>query len=483
MASTQYTLPANWDNSGDALKVTHGHEYIKWSWKEMEWVTVGETSTQQEVIKKSLFDFRVFPFVVGGISAEVEEDNTWGVSFGYRVINVSGKDRGFDANPRPSQQRLIREILSLSYATVNPLPKRGDPVFPAERTDEYKLQILPGPIIDSINVQQEGDQADVWTITYKVKKIKSSGGSAVEPTESVPEMHEPYPWEKKPKITVSFGVEDFVIGCGFYMGITTPANLSTYVQGEGSIAEKFVPTSGKEYDIVKNTVGDPIKSPPPIKLPTANFTFEIAAEEGEDLTNFINGAEAAATKVNLLGFQVPSITDAYNIKAGTAMLTGFSIAQAEFMDKRDWLPRQKHPFERTYKQLGWKTSTVNENKIAVNYFTKILSVTQAVSYKVMNIVFSSKASGWGMIIPNRGYRSLDNGPIPEKITNDNSETAEERLLDHEGKKIIEGADTKEKQCLLVYTPFSADNSLKTLIASLPWDREFPVLKVAPIVPK
>jgi hypothetical protein len=126
-------LPTGWTEQTSVA--TGVKEYKNWSWSGEDSV-IGTPSSG-----KALFDFRVYPFISGNANAEVEVNDLWAVNFGYRVVDISGTGRGFQATPKPSQQRLVREILMLSYATANPLPKRGDSLFKAEGTGDMLLAL------------------------------------------------------------------------------------------------------------------------------------------------------------------------------------------------------------------------------------------------------------------------------------------------------------------------------------------------------
>lgn len=463
-------LPSGWAQPPTPPS-TAARDYINWSWKNVPYETVtGET--------RAKFDFRVFPFISGQNSAEVDEDHRWNISFEYQVVDISGPGRGFNVASPPSQQQLIRELLSLSYATVNPLPKKDDKIFDGYGNINTGIggSVFDGPVIDQISVKQHGTSSEIWLITFKSKKVKYYGFTVKNPTEDGSQstsFNDPMPWEKKPRVDVSFGTEQFNIGCGYFMGSASPQEVANNITNFGGVAGMFVP-SNQTFDVVKNSVGDPIKSPQSLKLSIANYNFEVAYKAETKLSTLISFAQSAMSKVNGSSFTFPIVSDVYSIPIGAAMLTSFSIRPAEIQDKRDWLPKQKHPFERTYKQIGWTVSSLIENRVAVNQYAKTLTVNQSVEYKVLQFTISVKSSGWGMIIPNRGYRSFDKGPIPTAITNENSTVSEERLMDGAGLVLPSGVSTYDKQCMRVYTPFAASSSLSSLVSGLPWDREYPV---------
>ena len=110
------------------------------------------------------------------------------------------------------------------------------------------------------------------------------------------------------------------------------------------------------------------------------------------------------------------------------------------------------------------------NDIAINNIEKILQATRILTYYNVRITFSTKEVGWGVAIPNKGYRSLETGKLDAIKGNDGSRS-EERLMDENSIPIKEGIDTFETKCLRLYSTFGADNSLKNLIDLLPWQHK------------
>lgn len=455
-------LPTGWT---EHTSIDNGvKEYKNWSWSGEDSV-IGTPSSG-----KALFDFRVYPFISGNANAEVEVNDLWAVNFGYRVVDISGTGRGFQATPKPTQQRLIREILMLSYATVNPLPKRGDSLFKGEGNGDYAIGALSNPVVDTISITQEGETPDVWLITYRTKKRVVNISRKPTASENVPSMRDPYPWERRPKVKITSQTENYQIGWGYFLGNKTPTQIATALNTNmDGIAGMLTAGVNDPYEIIKNSAGDPFKSPPPSKITVTNIEITVAFEASATLTSLIANAKSAAEFVNNAQFSIGVNSALFSVRKGTAMLTGFGVLPADYQDKRDWLPNQLHPFEKTYGNLGWTVSGESSTSVAVNKYGKTLVATRNLAYTQVSIAFSVREIGWGTIIPDRGYRSLKTGvigPIQEK----DSSKSEERLLNGSGIEVDVEVDTTTIPCLRLYTPFGSDDSLYNVLDSLPWSR-------------
>lgn len=456
-------LPEDWAEQTGVTRPVR--DYVNWSWN-------GPTAVVGSVASgKAMFDFRVFPYVNGNLSAESDDNEAWASTFTYKVVDISGPNRGFNSATQPSQQRLIREILLLSYATSNPLPKRGDKLFPEEGTGDYAVGVMDNPIVDTISVKQDGDKPDVWFLTYSAKKYKRTqvGRSRPETAENAPSIRDPYPWERRPKITANAGSESFNVGQGYFLGSKTPNQIAAVITANNDgLAGLLTPSGSEPYEIIKNSAGDPFKNPPQSKVSVTVFDVTVAYSANETLTSLISAAKTAAEFVNSADFNIGINAATFAIRKGTAMLTSFSVSPADYQDKRDWLPNQLHPFGKTYAELGW-TMTDGSTGVAINTYKRTLSVNQTVPYTIVRIGFSVKEVGWGVAIPDKGYRSLKTGTL-QKIKDSDSSASEERLLNGSGVEVDVGVDTSDVPCLRLYSPFGASTALASLLDSLPWDR-------------
>ena len=424
-----------------------------------EWDGSGTGTTHAFTCSCTTFDFRIYPYITGGNSLESGYDSAWGGSYTFKVIDISDATRGFNTIPQPDQRKLIKEILDLAGKTGSDgtvIPKKGDDAFPGISTAK----------IDSITVKQEGAQPDVWLLTFNIQKIKyTQWKSNSKPNaSSAPTVRDVFPWEKKPDINVSFSSETYNTGIGFYCGAKTPNEIASLIEANGNgLAALYVDNT--TFEVMVNSAGDPFKSPPSTKVGVANFQVSASYEGVQSLTSLVNTANLAREHINNSAFSIDINATSFAIGIGTAMLTGFVVSPAEFTDKRDWLPKQQHPFGKTYAELGWEG-----NGVAYNDWDKTLQATEQVYYTVVKITFSVKEVGWGTAVADRGYRSLKTG-ILDSIKNNDGSKSHERLLDGAGIEVPEGQPTGDMPCFILYCPFGANDSLETLIGSLNWQFE------------
>jgi hypothetical protein len=459
-------LPEDWATHTSVTRPVY--DYVNWEYES----TIGIGS------RSAKFDFRVYPFAEGTEhGAETGYDGVWSYTFSYKIVDISGAGRGFNATPKPDANDLMRDLLGLSYMTSNPDGTEDAPVLPKKEAAVYS-GVTHAPFISAVSVKPEKEGSpDVWIMTFKAEKYKYS---KVTPkptsTESPPSMRDPYPWERMPKVSASFGTEEFNIGSGYFLGNKTPTQLGTMITNNaGELAEAFVPGVNSKYEIMKNSAGDPFKSPPKTKTAINMFEINVAYPSnysGTPSFNTLAGyARAARENINsdtfdiVVGGAVP-----YIIGKGTAMLSGYAITPADYVDKRDWLPKQWHPFGKTNSELGWTGigDDYPSASVAVNRFNKTLQATRTLAYINLKLTFVMREVGWGSAIPDRGYRSLDTGaigPIQEK----KSTSATERLLNGSGLVVSDETDTSEVPCFRLYCPFGANTSLASLIDALPWD--------------
>lgn len=443
----EHELPEDWAEQTGVTRPVR--DYVNWSWGDAPFGS-----------GTSKFDFRVIPFMSGNLSAGTDSEGQWNCEFSYKVVDISGSGRGFNST-NVAQDRIIQEILALSYATSNPLPKINDRMF----TD------FAYPVVGSVSVNMEGTSPDVWILRFSARKkiAPSSYQKRPETAENAPSIRDPYPWERKPKLTANSSSESFNIGQGYFLGSKTPNQIADVINtNEDGLAGLLTPSGSEPYEIIKNSAGDPFKSPPQAKVSVTVFDVTVAYSAEETLTSLISAAKTAAEFVNSADFNIGINAATFAIRKGTAMLTSFSVSPADYQDKRDWLPNQLHPFGKTYAELGW-TMANGSTGVAINTYKRTLSVNQTVPYTIVKIGFSVKEVGWGVAIPDKGYRSLKTGTL-QKIKDSDSSASEERLLDGSGVEVAVGVDTSDVPCLRLYSPFGASTALASLLDSLPWNR-------------
>jgi len=462
-------LPVGWTTPTAEDVVSGVHDYLSWTW------------TENAVKYNALFDFRVHPFVMGVAGAEIDEDELWTIDFGFRVVDISGTGRGYNATTPPTQQRLVREILSLSYADSvgdTPLPKHGDNVFPAETNvtggTNYSIPAMTSPLIDTISVKQEQEGSDVWLVTYRSKPIKYNYQSITTADADPADMREQYPWERSPMIDVSIGTEGYRLGAGWFLGASSPAEIGAKIIA-GTLSEYMVPGGSAPFEIMANSVGDPLASPPEWRVGVTTYVVRLAIGPGIVIPDVTAAAQLAMTNVNSAALTLPGLMGSTSIPKGSAVLGGFTAREAWWSDKRDWLPRQKHPFSKTNTELGWDVSAASQESIAINYTGNTIKVRKDVLYTNMVFTITSKAAGWGEALINKGYRDQAKVTAGSKITDEDSQKSEEKTIDAAtGIAVPIGTDMTNLDVIRGYTMYNADTSLATIITAI-WATKVPIV--------
>lgn len=444
-------LPTGWDETAEITsREKYVREYKNWSWNAGYGHTIGTAK----------FDFRVSTYVDGKNSVEVDNENKWAVSFTYQIVNISGPTRGFGSSVVPTQAEYIKEMMMLSYASVNPLPKRGNSIFDESFTgtgteEDPIVYSTTEPVIDTISLSQAGT-SDVWHMVFSAKKI-----SAISWTKNTPEATEVPtsqlqipPWELGTTVTVSVSTESQVLGMGFKVGVLSASDAGDKITA-GTAAEYFADTSGG-YEVIQNTAKDPFRSPPSTKIGVATYTLERSFESAYQLGTISNYVTNALVSVNSGTLQ---LGPTFKVGKGSAMLSGFSVTPAVFNEKADWLPNQKHPFGKKYSELGWTPPASKEpTDIAINSFGKTLEANRAVDYVRLSASISARATGWGVFIPNKGYRELKAG-VQAEIFAKNKSKGEESFLDANG--VVTTADNA---VVVAYTTFDSTEDLSVVVA-------------------
>ena len=463
------TLPNGW--TGMDSKTMPVMEFINWEYN---------SATAGLGAETAIFDLRVFPFSSGDNTLETAYNGEWNGSVTYKVVDISGPNRGFNSSPTPSAEIIQKEILALSHVTVNGAELDGDgvPVSTPKRLLKKGEKLFPdivgSPVVHSISVRQESPSAsDVWLLSFKTQKYQRSQSTQQKKPKvgsEPPDMRDTYPWEVQPKVEISVGSESYNIGTGYFFGTKSPSEISTAITQEGSGFAEIYTGSSVALEVIKNSAGDPFKSPPSMLVGVNTYTITAALEDDTSIASMYAEAILARKNVNIADFNFGANIGATSIPKGTALLSGFSITLSEHIDKREWLPNQLHPFSKTNGELKWSGDGYPTNDIAINNYRKILQATRILTYYNVRITFSTKEVGWGVAIPNKGYRSLETGKLDAIKGNDGSRS-EERLMDENSIPIKEGINTFETKCLRLYSTFGADDSLKNLIDLLPWQTQ------------
>lgn len=378
------TMPATADHSADVINYAAG----TWTWSGAPSGVVGSASGP------GIFGFTVFKNVTGSQSLGMDDHATLVARVRYRVI-VTGPENIADW----SLPRLAVELYCLGYATVDPLPHIGSQFFNAQFGASSWGSGLDNSLVRGIQYEPENESdPSVWTITFSVSP-EHTGPSSTRPGTGAKSVvtTEEAPWVIGPDVSISFGTEDFVLGLGKFIGAKTPAELDTALEN-GTYAEAFGATGGT-FEMVANSAGDPLESPPPMKVGNATIQITRAFEELPDLiADNVNGAMeqvcSSAIGVNGLTFA-----------AYTCKLSGATITSKRWKKKADWLPKQVHPLDASYSDIGWLPPTgATAGAVAVNYTKNVLPAFSYLPYFEVSISIAQRDLGWGYALVDKGYR-------------------------------------------------------------------------------
>ena len=445
------TIPQDWANMDADDPNIDGKvmDFVSWSWSGASWIP-GENSGS------SVFDFRVYKDVAEQQSQNVDDESNPTVNVVYKIVDISGANRGFDTpGGIGTATRLKKELKLLSYATgANRLPKIGDPIY-ANSNSRLKSVVY--------RLEKDG-VPDVWLAVFTFGPEEIVGSQAPQkPETGTPPIKKPDPWELGAVVQTSYSTEDFVLGFGYFAGSKTPREIND------ALASKTLPTlfAGEvaSLDIVKNSAGDPLESPPPVKIFTANLHITKSFAPGTDVSGLIQAAKEAMTEVCESELEIGVASARFIVEPYTAKLVGFSAVNKQTERTMQWLPRQRHPYRKTNKELGWTYvdgSLVSPNAVAVNWSRSELTAFDTVEYIEMSMDIAVRELGWGYITLDRGYRKLENGEQKE-IANFDARKSYSKLLDGSGQLVNMALPTDDVSCLRLYRTGDVGTSLSYLI--------------------
>lgn len=385
-------MPVTADHSADIFSYPIG-----WTWSGASGA-VGATSGT------GVFGFTIFRDVSGTQDLGIDENGNFSARIRYRAII---------ANPTAitdhTMPRLMIEFYALGWATTNPLPHIGSKMFGSDGAfgTSTNTTTLLYPRVRNIQYTQDNERdPTTWTITYTVTPDRNQPSSTRPGTgdEESTATTEEAPWQIGPETQIQFSTEDFVLGLGTFVATKTPAELKTELES-GTYAAAFGATAGT-FEMVSNSAGDPLESPPPMKVGTASLTINRAFE---------NLPTGLAAEINAAVEEVCSAEIAANgvtFSAYTCKLNGASIAAKRWKKKADWLPKQLHPMRLTYAELGWVAPTNTDGgdaAVAVNPTRNTLPAFKYMPYYDVSVSIAQRDLGWGYALIDKGYRDKNKG--------------------------------------------------------------------------
>jgi len=434
-------MPVTADHSADVTKYAVG-----WTWS-------GAPSSCGAASGTGVFAFVVYRNIASSQSVSVDEYSVLSAKIRYRVVVTNPATISSATLPR-----LVAELRCLSYAATSPLPTINSTLFSGIFGGTSGLTDTAYPKVRAIqyDLEREGDPT-CWIITFSIMPYRPSNGPASRPDTgnkaTKPNLEEA-PWTLGPDVKIDFGTEDFVLGLGKFIATKTPAQLNTALENH-TYAEVFGATGGT-FEMVCNSAGDPLESPPPMKVGNANISIT---------RSFENTPTGLATSINSAIEQVCSAAvtaQAVTFAAYTCKLNGASIVNKRWKKKADWLPKQLHPMDFTYSQLGWTPPTgKTSSDIAVNYTRNVLPAFEYIEYYEVSISVAQRDLGWGYALIDKGYRDKD------KKHNDEFGGRTEHVGILENGVLVDTASgTTDLEVLRLYQVHKTGTALSTVLATM-----------------
>lgn len=428
------------------------HEFAAgWTWSGAPTAVIGTGNASGT----GVFSFRVYKNVAGSQSIGLNENSSLVARIRYRAVIL---------NPEQLETsglaRLTIEFIGLAYATSNPLPTVDDKFFTSGKFGTATgASNLTGPIVRGFSCEpvNEGDSS-VWEITYTVAKPSTTGaasrpGTGLDPLQ--PNL-DPVPWSFGSECSIDYSSEDFVLGLGRYITSKTPAEMDAAL-GDGTYASLFNGTGA--FEMVANSAGDPLESPPPLKIGTAIIRV---TKSFRTVTETLSEAIAAATE------EVCSEALFFNgrtFPAYTCKLNSASVTLKQWRLSADWLPKQRHPFRWTNDDLGWTPPSGDTGgSVAINYTRNNLPAYKYIPYFEIALSIAYRELGWGYALIDKGYRERRNGQ-PKEITDFHSSQSYSRIL-VDGLEADTSSGTTNLKVLRLYQVLKTGTTLSTIVNAM-----------------
>lgn len=379
-------------------------------------------------------------------------DGTNSGTFTFRVIKQPASTRTI-ATLSTSAERFILTFLVAditSYtATTNPLTTFGVN-FTAMLIKALRSMIvagtsmIPAPgayisfgastfsIVDTVDIAQTTDKTtDVFLVTCNIKEETAATYTTTD--DEVPKSSrsdELPPWQMPADVNFDSQTTD-----GMTLGFAYPVEDLDGKQKYDSESLRQKGLSSGGMVAVENYAKDPFASPPSfpkvtgtlrvtksfLRLDTADASADFSLKEG--LVNSEN------LSVNLGGASL-------YFPKGTLSPASVSLTPKVYKMPIPWLPKTKHPLNKTYGELFYGYSTTTANRIAVNRTGQIIIVNKPMRYIEVSASFAFRPEGFAVWLANRGYKELDSAAADgeKNITDVKSGTLKEAWLTKVGKK-------------------------------------------------
>ena len=285
-------------------------------------------------------------------------------------------------------------------------------------------------IVDTVDIAQMIDKTvDVFLVTCNINETTTSAVT----DDHVPKAarsDELPPWQMPADANFDSQTTE-----GMTLGFAYPVEDLDGTQEYDSESLRQKGMGGERLVAVENYAKDPFASPPSfpkvtgtlrvtrsfLRLNMANSSADFSLKEGlvnsEDLSVNIGGASLYFPK-------------------GTLSPASVSLTPKIYKMPVPWLPKTKHPLNKTYGELFYGYSKTTANRIAVNRTGQIIIVNKPMRYVEVSASFAFRPEGFAVWLANRGYRELDSASADggKNITDDKSGTLKEAWLTKAGKK-------------------------------------------------
>ena len=446
MSNGEYQMPPGWAT----MPVTAAHSAsvysvgAGWGWSGMNGGLFGNTHSSGT----GVFGFIIRQFVAESptFSVSVESGVAAKIQFHIEITNPELIDTyGLD--------RVNLELAALSYKSGSIIPKIGDVWVDGVTNSTWSAPKAPVIVWNITYSLKNPDIPYIWIaeVAIKVDEVKNKGGgpSDKQPTANVDEA----PWKLGPDVSIEFGTEDFVLGLGKYITTKSPSQMNAALE-EGTYASLFSGSGTPE--LVCNSAGDPLESPPPMKIGTSTITVSRAFETlPAGMSSAINTAreEVCSNTIMLSGIIFP----AYTCKMGSGTLT-----KKRWKKTAAWLPGQRHPLGFTYSELGWAPPAgTDEDSPAINKTRRTLPAYKYIDYYEVKVSIEQRDLGWGYALVDKGYRKLVNGKQKD-ITDFQSKQTHSKILEN-GNVADTSSGTANKNVLRLYQVLKVGTSLTSLM--------------------
>lgn len=318
---------------------------------------------------------------------------------------------------------LLRALRSLVMSTSTMIPKPGEYVTFGSASSS---------IVETVDITQLSEKTtDVFLVSCNVRE-PSVTTTQEDASPKVSRGDEVPPWQLPTDVHFETQTGD-ALTLGYAYQTQDLDGSKEYSDSE-LLRMGFA--SGAKRIAVTNYADDPFSSPPAFQKEV--YVLRVTK-------SFLRGS-GVATNVQVAGvvndddINVDVNGVMLRFPSGTLSPSSLNIVAKIYKKPIPWLPKTKHPLDKTYGELFFGYSKATANRIAVNKTSEIIVVHQPIKYLEMSASFVFRPEGFGVWIANRGYMEK-NDSVPDKkvsITDVKTGTIKEAWLDANGKKTSTG---------------------------------------------